>query len=256
MRLPSLITLSVVAGLCAAVQASAQERVLSFALSGGVAAVPAYPGSNDYEAAPDLGFEFGALNWGRIKLGKGIGVRPDAGLSFRGAFNVVGERDPADHPELAGLTDIDTAVELGFGIVYRQTNWEAFGEVRQGFGGHDGVTGTLGADLVFRPSDRWTLKAGPRISMGNQNYAQTYFGVSAAEAGASRFGAFDAGGGILGAGVKMQATYDLNDTWAVEGMLSYEQLQNDAADSPITASGSKDQWSLSLGLKRAFTLRF
>lgn len=256
MRATSFLAVTFAACFGAVLPAQAQERSFNFALNGGLKAIPSYPGADSFDAAPDFGFEFGALNWGRVNLGRGIGVEADPGLSFRGALKVIGERDPADHPELAGLKDIDTAVEVGFGIVYRQTNWEAFGEVRQGFGGHDGVTGTLGMDLVFRPSDRFTLRAGPRLNLGDQNYAETYFGVSAAEAGASRFGAFDAGGGVLGAGLQVKGTYDLNERWAIEGLLNYEQLQNDAADSPITAIGSKDQWSVSLGLKRTFTVRF
>ena len=236
--------------------ASAQERSFNFALRGGVAGVPAYPGSDEFEAQPDIGFTFGALNWGAVSVGNGIGHRPPNGLAYRGAFRVIGSRDAADYPELAGMNDIDTAVELGFGIVYRETNWQAFGEVRHGFGGHHGVTGTLGADLIFRPDDRWTITAGPRLNLGNSEYASTYFGVTSAEAAASQFGAYDAGGGLLGAGVAVGASYRIDDRWALEGQISYERLQNDAADSPITQAGSEDQWSIRLGLSRAFNLRF
>jgi outer membrane protein len=256
MRTTSAIALTLAASLGAALPAAAQDRSFNFSLRGGVAAIPSYPGSDDYEAAPDLGFTFGALNWGRVNIGKGIGEIPDNGLAFRGAFKVIGSRDVADNPELAGLEDIDTAVELGFGVIYRETSWQAFGEVRRGFGGHEGVTGTLGADAIFRPNDRLTITAGPRLNLGNDEYASTYFGVSAAEAAASSFGAFDAQGGILGAGVEVRAIYELSDTWALEGLVSYEKLKNDAADSPITMSGSDDQWRVSVGLSRAFTLRF
>ena len=235
---------------------AAQERSFNFALRGGVAAVPSYPGADDYEAAPDFGFTFGALQWGGRSFGNGIGNAPDNGFALRGAFRFVGERDDKDHPELAGLEDIDPAVELGLGVVYRQTNWQAFGEVRQGFGGHDGITGTLGADLIFRPSDRWTITAGPRLNLGNGEYAQTYFGISAAEAAASSFGSYDADGGLLGAGFEIEGIYQIDDRWAVQSSLSYLRLQNSAADSPITQAGSEDQWRVSIGLSRAFTLNF
>lgn len=240
----------------AAMPALAQEKSFNFALRGGVAAVPSYPGSGDYEAAPDLGFTFGALTWGGRSFGNGIGNIPDNGFAFRGAFKFIGERDDDDYPELAGLEDIDPAVELGFGLIYRETNWQAFGEVRRGFGGHEGVTGTLGADLIFRPTDRWTITAGPRVNLGNTEYASTYFGVSAAEAAASSFGAYDADGGVLGAGFEVEGIYRLNNLWAVESSLTYERLQNSAADSPITQAGSEDQWRVSIGLSRAFTLNF
>lgn len=239
-----------------ALPAVAQDRSFNFSLRGGVAAVPSYLGADDYEAAPDIGFSFGALQWGGRSYGTPIGETPPNGVSLRGAFRFIGERDDKDYPELAGLEDIDPTVELGFGLTYRQTNWLAFGEVRQGFGGHDGLTGTLGADLIFRPSDRFTVTAGPRINFGDSDYAGTYFGVTGAEAAASSFGAFDADGGVLGAGVQVRGIYELDERWAVEGQLSYEKLQNSAADSPITQSGSDDQWRISIGLRRSFTLNF
>lgn len=250
----SLILGLLLAGL--AVPAVAQERSLNFALRGGVAAVPDYPGADDYSAVPDLGFTFGSLKWGRANVGNGIGAIPDNGFSVRGAFKVRGDREAADNTELTGLNDIDTAVELGLGVSYQQTNYLVFGEVRQGFGGHSGVTGTLGADLILRPDDRWTFTAGPRINLGNTEYASTYFGVTPAEAGRSRFAAYEADGGVLGAGISIGATYQIDDRWALESEFTYEKLMNAAEDSPITAIGSDDQITLSIGLSRAFTLRF
>lgn len=256
MRVSAVFALSVAASVGVALPVAAQERSFNFALRGGIGAGPAYPGSDEIKAMPDLGFTFGSLNWGSASFGDGIGNIPRNGLAFRGAFKFIGSRDVADNPELAGLEDIDAAVELGFGVIYRETNWQAFGDVRQGFGGHDGVTATLGADAIFRPTDRWTLTAGPRVNLGNSTYASTYFGVSPTEAAASAFGAFDADGGALGAGVEFGAIYRIDDRWAIEGLLTYSKLLNDAADSPITQAGSEDQWAVRVGLSRAFTLRF
>lgn len=250
------LSLAAVLALFVALPAAAQERSFNFALRGGIAAGPEYPGSDGFKAGPDLGFTFGALEWGRMNVGNGVHGIPDAGLSMRGALRVVGSRDAAETPALAGLEDIDRAVELGLGVTYSQTAWTAFGEVRKGVTGHSAVTGTVGADLIFRPSDHWLVKAGPRVNFGDSDYANTYFGVSAAEAAASRFAAHDAQGGALGAGVEVQGTYFLDDTWALEGAISYERLLGDAADSPITATGSEDQWRLRIGVSRMFTLNF
>ncbi len=240
-----------------ALPAAAQDRSFNFALRAGVAAEPDYPGSDTYSAVPDLGFTFGSLNWGRANFGTDIGAIPSNGFGFRGALKIVGDRKVRDNPSLTGLNDISTAYELGIGAIYRQTNYEVFGDVRQGFGGHHGVTATLGADVILRPDDRWTITAGPRLNLGDSEYASRYFGVSAAEAAlAPNFGAFDADGGVLGLGFAVGATYQIDDKWALEYLVSYEKLQNDAADSPITGFGSDDQVTLRVGLSRAFTLRF
>ncbi|MGJ8627691.1 MAG: MipA/OmpV family protein [Sulfitobacter sp.] len=256
MRSSVLVGLGISTALVAALPAAAQERSFNFSLLGGVSAAPDYPGADSYGAAPLAGFTFGSLKFGGRAIGGGIGSIPENGLKFGGSFRVVGSRKASDNVELTGLKDIDTAVELGLAVTYQETNWNVFGNIRQGFGGHHGVTGTIGSDLIFRPNDRLTIAGGPRINLGDSEYAQTYFGVSAAEAGASTFGQFDAGGGVLGAGVTVRATYRMNERWALEGVASYEKLLNDAQDSTITKAGSDDQWTVGIGLSRAFTLRF
>ncbi len=253
MRLALSLPLASCLALVAALPAVAQDRSFNFALRGGVGAAPDYPGSSSYRATPDLAFTFGSLEWGGRKIGTNIGEAPKTGFGFTGAFRYVGERDTSDYPELAGLEDIDAAVELGFGVVYREVNWQVFGKVRRGFGGHEGVTGDIGADVIFRPDERWTITAGPRFSLGNDTYADTYFGVDTAT---PTLAAYEAEGGLLGAGVEVQATYRLDDAWALEGAVAYQRFLNDAADSPITQAGSDDQWTMRLGVSRAFNWRF
>ena len=132
MRLSTIFSASCAVAIAAltALPAAAQERSLNFAIRGGVAAAPAYPGSDDYEAAPDLGFTFGALRFDRLSLGTGIGVIPDNGFGVRGAFRYIGERDDADYPVLSGLNDVDATLELGLGVIYRHTNFQTFVDVR------------------------------------------------------------------------------------------------------------------------------
>jgi outer membrane scaffolding protein for murein synthesis (MipA/OmpV family) len=108
--------------------------------------------------------------------------------------------------------------------------------------------------VIYRPSDQLTLRAGPRIFWGSDDYAQTYFGVSDAESAASGFEAFDAGGGILRQGVKAEANYQFNDDWGLVGTIQYDQLRDDAADSPITQS--EDQLTGSIVLTRKVTFGF
>ena len=81
--------------------------------------------------------------------------------------------------------------------------------------------------------------------------------MTAGEVGAGYAGgAFDAGGGLLSAGVELGATYQINDDWGVEGALTWDRLAGDAADSPIVATGDRDQYSVRIGLTRRITLDF
>lgn len=254
MRSFSLIISALTLSIAAALPAAAQDRSFNFALRGGLAVGPEYLGSDTSEVGGDVGFTFGSLTLAGRSIGNGVRGLPDNGVSLRGAFRVIGERSAADSPELAGLADIDTAVELGLGLTFQQTHWMAFGEVRKGVTGHSAVTGTLGAAYIYRPNDKWLITAGPRMSFGDDEFADTYFGVPAG--GASSFAPYTATGGALGAGFEVTGSYFLDDKWALEGAVSYEKLLNDAADSPITLNGSDDQWRMRLGVSRVFTLRF
>lgn len=224
-----------------------------FTIRGGLSARPEYFGAEDYAIGPDLGFR---LHYGRI-AGREVGsVTGDRALGFSVApsFRYVAGRSADDYSELAGLDDIDPAVELGIGARYAFPNVEVFADVRQGFGGHDGLVGEVGADLVMEPSDRLTLRLGPRVAVGDDSFNDTYFGVTAAESAASTFAAYDPEGGVVSTGVELGVTYDLGRDWGLEGAVRYDRLSGDAADSPLVQDD--DQLSIRLGVTRRVTLDF
>ena len=229
---------------------------LTFTLRGGLAIQPEFPGSDEYRVGPELGFSFGALQFGRFGIGDPNPGLVRAGLGLRGSFRYVGERDSSEFDALRGLDDVEDALELGVGLSYRQDAYQVFGDLRYGVVGHDAFVGELGADVFVRPTDRLTLNAGPRVFFGQDDYAQDYFGVSAAESAASGLDAFDAGGGALSAGVEIGARYELGDDWGIEGAVTYDRLIGDAGDSPITEAGSADQYGVRVGITRRITFGF
>jgi outer membrane scaffolding protein for murein synthesis (MipA/OmpV family) len=93
-------------------------------------------------------------------------------------------------------------------------------------------------------------------SFGTDNFAQTYFGVTPEESDASGLDPYNASGGLLGAGVELGARYLFNERWGLEGAASWNVLVNDAADSPVTATGSEDQYQVRLGITRSVSLDF
>lgn len=228
---------------------------LGFRLGAGAEIAPDYFGSEDYDAVPNLQFRFDYLDAGRLRFGS-PDDDADMGLGIRGSFRVVPERDVSEFDELTGLNDVDTAVELGLGLGYEAETFEVFGDLRYGVTGHESVVGEVGADLIARPSDRLELSLGPRLFLGSDEYAETYYSVSPAEAAASDFAAFGAEGGVLSTGVELGASYEINDLYSVEGSVGYRRLQGDAADSPIVENGTRDQYKATIGITRRFTLGF
>lgn len=232
----------------------------AFTLGAGVEAKPGYFGSDEVTFGPDLSFSFGALSVGPLSFGNADPGGTAQGFDIGGSFRLVNERSSDDYEELQGLTDVDRAIELGTSLSYSASWWDAFAELRYGVTGHESLVADLGLDLVSRPSDRLTLRAGPRVFLGSDDYAATYFGVTVAESRASAaddtdaFPVYEAQGGILSAGLELSAHYRLTDLWGFEAGLRYDRLQNDAAESPITTED--DQLSATLGVTRRFDVRF
>ena len=229
---------------------------LIFRLGAGVSYGPAYFGSKNNQAGAVGSFGFQFLRGpGGLTLGSDIGATR-YGLAPRGSFRVIGKRSATDHAELTGMVDVPLSVEVGFGLGYTAQNFEAFADVRYGAIGHHAFVGELGADLVMRPSDRLTLKVGPRLLVGSNRFNDTYFGVTAAEASGPALTPYNPGSGAVSAGVEVAASYAMTDVWNLDGALRYDRFLGDAKASPIVRQGSDDQLRLTIGISRLISLDF
>jgi outer membrane scaffolding protein for murein synthesis (MipA/OmpV family) len=227
---------------------------LAFTLRAGIGAGPAYFGAKDLTAGPDFSF---SLNYLALPGGHSIGsTDPNAvsyGFAPRGSFRYIAKRSSKDHSELTGLDDVKAALEVGLGLGYTQRNFEAFADVRYGAIGHHAWVGEIGANAVMHPTEQLTLRVGPRVFFGSSRYANTYFGVTAAESTASGFAVHDAKGGALSAGLEMGATYAINDTWGIDGAVRWDKYLGDAKSSPVVQQGKDNNVSLRIGMTRRFS---
>lgn len=236
-------------------QAQAQDARgpgISFELGAAGKMTPRYFGASKLVLSPVPLFRLKRLE---LPNGFTIGGGSDEGFSLSPSIDVIGRRSTSNSPELTGLTTINTAVELGVAAKYQMGNFRVMGAVRQGFGGHKGVRGELGLDVIANAGDQWTFNAGPRLNFGNSRFTNTYFGVTAAEASAL-YPATTASGGLYSAGLEAGVRYQVNDAWAVEAEAGWSRLTGDAARSPITAQGSRNQYNASVGVVRRFDIGF
>ncbi len=246
-----VITLTALVACPLAAMAQDGGNGVTFRFGLGPAVGPGYFGDDDVDPGVAAEFKLEELRLGGLSAGNDL---DSYGLGFGGSVRYIGPRDADDFEELTGLDDIDPALEIGGGLEFTTPGYEIFAKVRYGVIGHESFVAVVGGDLFYRPTDHLTLRAGPRVLLGDNDYAQTYFGVSAAEGAASGFDAFDARGGIISAGAKAEATYAINDDWEVVGTLRYDQLREDAASSPLTQSD--EQLSGSIVLTRRITFGF
>lgn len=218
----------------------------SFDIGLGVKAGPSYPGSDEMDASVWVPLR-------NVHFGEGDKIRRD-GFSFGPDFGYVGERDSSDDDDLAGLDDIDRAIEVGGRVSFVRGPVTSYATSRVGLGGHSGVTGEIGMRYHMDINDRLSLSSGLEVDYGNAEFVDTYFGVSAEEAARSRYSEYDAGGGFSKASAKVSMRYSLSELTSVLGEFEYGRLIGDAADSPIVQD--RDQPVIRIGITRNISLNF
>ncbi len=228
--------------LLAATTASAQDgNYVSFNLGLGAASGPAYFGSNTTESLVSGVFANPSMSVGSLAFGQGS---DSYGLGMTGSFRIISARTAAAYPEPVVLPDVDLSIEAGGGLTYTTENALVYAVGRYGVIGHESFVGEIGSDYILQPTDSTELRVGPRLFFGDDDYAATYFSA----------GGYSAKGGILSRGIQASAAYNFDENWGVVGTVNYDQLLNDAANSPITQT--TDQFGVSLIVTRKVTWSF
>lgn len=236
-----------------ACSAYATDSKTSGFFAAGVAAVPDFEGSSDYQAVPfitshlhrgSINFEFEGLT-ARLHL-----KRPswfEAGLSLRYRF---GRDDDIENNVVGRLTEIDDTLEAGaFFRIELDDQWqqrdsvelqvEAFADTGSA---HNGNIAILSASYTFFSGNRWRFELGTETTYADTNYMNTYFSVDAINAGLSGLPRFNSNSGFKDFDVNLNATYFLSERFGILGRVAYTRLIGDAADSPIIRQeGDADQ---------------
>lgn len=241
--------------------AEATKKDWSFRLGAGALYAPEYEGSDEHTFLPlplvmisyrDLVFLRGpmlganAFTWQGPRPGDRLQIGPLVRYQFG--------RNEDDSDDLRGMGDIDGAVELGAFITYRSDPWSTGLTVfRDVSGSHDGLTAKLSAGHRLSLGPKLALRGEISATWADDNYTETFFGVTAAQSARSGLRQYRPEGGFKDAGISFDLRYNLTDNWDITGRLGYKRLLGDAADSPLVKDrGSADQ--LSTGL--FFSYRF
>jgi outer membrane scaffolding protein for murein synthesis (MipA/OmpV family) len=247
-------TLSLTRAWCVASVAFAQPAPpppntgWSFVVGGGGLLTPDYQGSDDYDvrALPLVSAKYD--EWLTISFPEGVKAAfvNDGGFKLGVSAGFGFGRDESDNAALVGLGDIDSAVELGAFAEYR-LGPVVFGlDARHDVAGaHDGTIARLSARFVL-PFSGVRLGFVPQLTWADDNYTQTYFGISPAQAAASALGyaPYEANGGIKDYGLTAMAMIPLAEDWTLTAMAGVSQLTGDAAESPLVAGeGSETQFN-------------
>lgn len=222
---------------------------------------PEYEGSDEYEVSPapllminyrDLVFLRGttlganAFTWQGPRESDKLQVGPLVRYQFG--------RDEDDSDDLRGMGDIDDSVELGGFITYSIGAWSTGLTLFQDISdSHDGFTAKFNVGHRHSFSPKLRLRSELYTTWADENYTQTYFGVTAVQAARSGMRRYQAEGGIKDVGLTLDLDYSLTQNWGLTGRLGFKRMLGDAADSPLVEDrGSANQLTTGLFLSYRF----
>lgn len=212
---------------------------------------PDYEGSDNQEvkAAPLISFRYKDLvrvDNNRIRVNVFGSDSLFASKNFKAGplLRLDFGRDESDSPDLLGLGDVGTGLELGVFASY------TFGPARTRIrvqkdvlSGHSGmrVIGDLGI-AVYR-SNKLAVSGTLSTTWADGSYMESFFGINATQALASGLTAFTATSGVKDVSLALGANYQVSDQWALVANAGFSKLMGDAKGSPIVAiRGSSSQF--------------
>jgi MipA family protein len=220
----------------------------------GVIAQPKYPGSHETRAgiipvfnAAKGRFQIGALAGAGVPLGVsytmiqegpwrlGLGIGTGLGNS----------RTANDGTALSSLGEIKQTTLGSVSGSYSEGAVSASASIIRDIGGHQQGTRAL-VDVMFntRLMDKWVLSAGPGMTLMDSQYAQTYYGVTAAQSASSGYGTYNAAAGINALRIGASANYEISREWSLGVRLSVSKLQGNASNSPTVKNDAQSSYGL------------
>jgi outer membrane scaffolding protein for murein synthesis (MipA/OmpV family) len=215
-------------------------------VGGGIGIKPDYEGSEDYEAVPvpfaDVKFDNGMF----IKL-LGLNLRanliPDKMWRLGPVYNYRAERDDVDNSAVDDMKKVSDANELGIFGGFDYNNWFVSLEFMTDVGdAHDGWYSKLKGGYNWIISNSWALSIGASTTYADDDYMDTYFGVTAEDSRRSGLDRYKADSGIKDVGLDLGLNWIITPNWSTKGIASYTRLVGDADDdSPVVDEGDENQ---------------
>lgn len=233
--------------LCLAWTGAARaDDAWSYALGAGILDHPKFPGADSSytQVLPYFDVHYGDRLFFDAVQGLGIktSAREDCWLSASIGPDLT-HRNESDDPRLTGLGDVHYTGRL----------WLRAGSSFRRFT----ATATLGRDLFHKgqgtiadfeffahhyPADALEIDDGVGLRWADGEYTRTFFGIDAQQSLQSGLPQYAAGSGIASVEAFVRLHYALTANWVLVSNLSWNRLEGDAVDSPITES--RDRFTL------------
>ncbi|KNZ31511.1 MAG: hypothetical protein AD742_16025 [Methylibium sp. NZG] len=237
--------------LCPLVQAQADSPEPAYGLSGrigmGIASVPTYEGSPNRRtlAGPELTLSYRSRDWGAVELGQ-RGLVWNAVEAGRFRFALVAQFDPGRKDKdtsvlnptpgdkrLAGMGNVQASTEAGVAVGYGPATLVARQSLSER--GSKGVQADLTVEIPWSVSDALSFRFAVGATWADQDYMQTYFGVTAAQAQAASFSSYTPKSGCRKVEASVGAEIAVAPGWTLQANVALTQLGDVAAASPLVS---------------------
>ena len=222
-------------------------QAADISIGGGLGIAPEYEGSDDYGLVP---VPFARVAWsnGMFLALEGLTARanllPSSTWRLGPVYNYRGERDNVDNSDVDRMDSISDANEFGLFAGFDYQNWFVSLDFLMDIGNaHEGWYSTLKGGYNWPITSSWTLSIGAHTTYADEDYMETYFGVTPSNVGASGFSLYDPDSGFKDVGIDLGVTYKINNNWNARALGSYSVLVGDADDdSPVVDAGDEGQF--------------
>jgi outer membrane protein len=203
-------------------------------VAAGAMYAPKYEGSDEFELVP---VPMVSATIGRLTISPGgltVDVLESNGfkVSVKGGYDLGGGREDDDSPHLKGLGDIDAGAVVGTQVSYEMGPIELYASVDKTIGGSEGLLGVIGAN-VSHNYNAFILSAGTSATFADDNYMESYFGVTAVQSARSGLPQYEASAGLKRFDIEASVTYMATENCLIRGQAGIGFLTGDAKDSPI-----------------------
>jgi outer membrane scaffolding protein for murein synthesis (MipA/OmpV family) len=214
-------------------------------LGGGTQVKPSYEGSDRYGVSPvplvnivwndmiSLSTDGLSIYWDHGDLTLGGGLVYNGGRRDGNGSSLLYDSDSRLH----GLGNIDAAMGLKAFATYDIKQFELATSVTKLTGTNNyGVLADVDLSASLEVTKQLILKPHIGATWADQDYMQTYFGVTSAQSMRSRFQRFNAEAGIKDVVAGLNTSYFFNRNWFVTTNIDLTRLVGDAARSPVSFS--------------------
>ncbi len=213
---------------------------------------PEYPGADDMTVMPIPDFDITWRNRLFLNVRNGLGVyavnAEDYTLGASVGPHLGRDEDASDR--LDGMGAIDTTAQAKLFGRYRLGGVDLGATLGRDLGAGEGFVLDLSAAHPFQAGRQWRIAPSVGATLADDDYMQSWFGVTSAQSARSGLAAYRPDGGLLSANASLNVSYFLTEHWILGSTLKVERLMGDAADSPVVEE--KTQPSLRFSVSRRF----